>query len=307
MDNPAASPLARLDWALVQAFLAVAETGSLSGAAKRLGSSQPTLGRQISLLEASLGLTLFTRHPRGLSLSEEGARLRPAAERMQAAMRDIALTAAGRDTRLQGTVRITASEVVSHHILPPIIAQIRQQEPGIQVVLLPSDSTENLLYREADIALRMYRSTQLDVITRHIGDLRIGVYAAKSYLERRGHPRSAEDLLTHDLIGYERSDLIVRGMQAAGFTIAREAFQTRCDDQNTYWQLLRAGCGIGFSQSGVAEADPQVEQIDLGFAIPPLPLWLAAHQAMRATPRIARVWKLLAAGLAPHVTAPRSA
>jgi len=290
-----------LDWSLIRAFLAVAETGSLSAAARRLGTSQPTLGRQIRQVERDLDLALFTRQPRGLALTEAGLALFPQARRMADALREITLTAAGRNDALQGTVRLTASTVVAQTLLPPIIAQIRQAEPQIQIELVASDSSDNLLYREADIALRMYRSEQLDIVTRHLGDLRLGVFAARSYLERCGTPENIADLLQHDLVGYDRSDLILRHMRSLGWPAKREMFTVRCDSQTAYLELIRAGCGIGFAQAGLMADSPDMVELELGLELPSLPLWLAAPQAMRSTPRIRRVWDLLAEGLAPRL------
>lgn len=292
-------PFQITDWSLVPAFLAVAETGTLSGAARRLGSSQPTLGRQIRALEDQFGTALFIRHPRGLTLSEAGQALLPAARHMQEAAQRMALQAAGQDHALQGVVRITASHVVSHYVLPPILARLRREEPGITIELAPSDSAENLLFREADIALRMFRSTQLDIVTRHLGTLPVAVFASRDYLDRRGRPRTPDDLMRHDLIGYDRSDLILRGMRAAGFPATRDWFALRCDDQAACVELARAGCGIGFVQRHIAERDPALEILELGIDLPGLPVWLAAPQTTRRTPRIARVWDLLAEGLAP--------
>ena len=285
------------DWSLIQSFLTVAETGSLSAGARASGHSQPTLGRHVSTLEKSLGASLFDRHTRGLSLSDTGAQLLPMARQMRSAMNQIALTAAGQSQALDGTVRITASVFASQHLLPPVLANIRAIEPKIQLDLVPSDATENLLFREADIAVRMYRPTQLDIVTRHITDLSLGVFAARSYLDRAGRPQFLEDILDHDLVGYDRNDLIIRTMGAMGWAITRDDFAVRCDNQATYWELVRAGCGIGFSQISVGRADPEVEELALGLDIPPLPVWLASHQAMRQTPRIRRVWGLLADGL----------
>ncbi len=285
------------DWSLIQSFLAVAETGSLSAAARVSGHSQPTLGRHIQLLEQTLGASLFDRHARGLNLSDTGERLLPMARQMRATMNQITLTAAGQSQALEGTVRITASVFASHHLLPPILAHIRVIEPEIQLELVPSDATENLLFREADIAVRMYRPGQLDIVTRHIADLGLGIFAASSFLDRAGRPRNIDDVIKHDLVGYDRNDMIVHSMNALGWPISRDDFAVRCDNQATYWELVRAGCGIGFSQLNVGQADPDVEELDLGVRIPPLPVWLAAHQAMRQTPRIRRVWDLLATGL----------
>ncbi len=294
--------LSSLDWSLVQAFLAVAETGSLSGAARALGASQPTLGRQIKAIEAQLGAELFHRQPRGLALTSTGADLVDPARAMRDAVQQIALTAAGQQARLEGTVRITASVSTSGAHLPQIIAQIRKLEPQIAVELVPSDDSRNLLYREADIAVRMYRPTQLDLVTRHIGDLKFGMFAAKSYLSERGTPFKVEDLFQHDFVGHDASLEIIDGFNEAGFPVDRDFFKTRCDDNSVYWELVRAGCGIGFAQTVIGRPDPLVEEIKLGLPLPTLPIWLTAHEAMRHTPRVRRVWELLAEGLRPLVS-----
>ncbi len=302
MDRPQLT-----DWTLIQSFLAVAETGSLSAAAKSLRRSQPTLGRHIQTLERELDQRLFDRHPRGLTLAPEGAKLLPLAREVNARMNAISLSAAGQSEALTGTVRITASVFAAHYVLPPILAEIRRIQPGIELELVPSDATENLVFRAADIAVRMYRPTQLDIVARHIADLPLGIFAAKSYLERRGQPRTVAELWQHDLIGYDADDLILKTMAAMGFQADRHSFAVRCDNQSAYWQLLRAGCGIGFSQRGPALADPEIEELRLDLSLPPLPVWLAAHGVMRQTPRIRAVWDLLATGLeraAKRATAP---
>jgi len=285
------------DWTLLQSFLAVAETGSLSAAAKQLGHSQPTLGRHIETLETNLSATLFTRHPRGLHLTETGTALLPDAKAMRDAMARITIKAAGQSVQETGTVRITASVLVSHYILPDILSDIRRMHPEIQLDLVPSDDSENLLFREADIAVRMYRPTQLDVITQHVADAPLGAYAAKSYIARRGMPTTLRDLLDHDLIGYDTNALIIQAMTSMGFPVTRDSFAVRCDNQATYWELVRAGCGIGFSQRSIALSDPKIIELSPQGDIPPLPIWLTAHNAMRQTPRIRTVWDALADGL----------
>ena len=295
-------PLSSLDWSLVQAFLAVSETGSLSAAARELGTSQPTLGRQIKTIEMQLGAELFHRQPRGLALTQTGADLVQPAQTMRDAVRQITLTAAGQQARLDGTVRITASVATSAMHLPPIIARIRKLEPQIAIELVPSDDTRNLLYREADIAVRMYRPTQLDLITQHIGDIPLGVFAAKSYLAERGTPQSLADLPQHDFVGFDANTDIIEGFKVTGVTVDRDFFKTRCDDNIAYWELVRAGCGIGFAQADIGQADPCITEIDIGIPMPVLPIWLTAHEAMRQTPRIRRVWELLEQGLRPLVS-----
>ena len=281
------------DWTLLRSFLAVADTGSLSGAARVLGLSQPTLGRHIAETEAALKLTLFTRTPRGLALSVAGTALLPHARAMQEAAQALSLAAAGRDADVSGTVRITASQIMATYILPAMLADLRMREPQIEIELVPSDTTENLLFREADIAVRMYRPTQLDLITRHLIDLPLGLYAAKTYLIRVGRPTTPDEVLARDLIGFDRSDQMLRMLQGLGISRTRNDFPLRCDDQVVYWNLVRAGCGIGGMQCLVGDADPLVERIAPFVALPSLPVWLTAPEALRQTPRIRRVFDYL--------------
>lgn len=296
MDNTS------LDWTLIRSFLAVADTGSLSAAARETGQSQPTLGRHIRTLEAQAGGPLFERHARGFSLSALGQALRPGAEAMQEGARAVAMAAAGQDDREAGPVRITASVFVSVLLLPRIIADIRARYREIEIDLVSSDRTENLLFHEADIALRMYRPEQLDMITRRLGDLELGLYGAPAYLSRRGTPASFEDVLDHDFIGYDRDDRLIRGFREAGLEVSRESFPIRTDDQVAYWELVCAGAGLGIGQVAVGDQDARVIRILPDAPMPTLPVWLTAHESLRHTPRVARVWDALAEGLSPFLS-----
>jgi DNA-binding transcriptional LysR family regulator len=286
MDHP--------DWTLLRSFLAVAETGSLSAAARQLGLTQPTLGRHIADLEASLGSPLFTRIPRGVAPTEAALSLVPAAQDMRDAAARLALLAAGRQESLSGTVRLTASRVVSNYLLPAMLARLRVAEPGILLELVPSDTSENLLFREADIALRMYRPTQEGVVTRHLAELRMGFYATPDYLDRKGRPQTMEDLQGHDVIGFDRSDFMARMMTSLGLQIPAEAFAVRTDDQVAYWNLVRAGCGIGGGQRLIGDPDPLVERVAAFLHLPSLPIWLTAPEALRQNARVRRVMEHLA-------------
>ena len=284
------------DWTLIRSFLAVAEAGSLSAAARATGISQPTLGRHIQTVEAALEVPLFTRTAQGQALTEAGQALLAPARAMQVAAAELALTAKGHATGIEGTVRITASRVVSHVILPPILARLRTEEPGIQIDLVPSDTTENLLFGEADIALRMYRPTQPDLVARQVGALPLGLYAARAYLDRKGRPSTPDDLMQHDFIGQDRMDQIIRVMASLGMPVPRSFFPVRCDDPLTYVELVRAGCGLGGILRAVGDADPGLERIDVIPGLPSLPVWLTAAPRLRQSPRLRRVWDALAAG-----------
>ena len=287
-------PLTSLDWSIIQTFLSVAEEGSYSAAARQLGLSQPTVGRHIRAAEDSLGVTLFDRRAHGVALTPAGARLVEPAQRMKDAANDLAVTAAGAEESLAGTVRLTASVFMAHYVLPPILSGLRQRHPEIAIELVATDASENLLFREADIAIRMYRPRQLEVVARKIGKLQLGFFASRNYLDRSGRPTSLETLTEFDFVGFDRSSEMIEGFREAGVEVDRDFFGTRCDSHRVYWDLVRAGCGLGISQRRTALQDPQVEEIAPPVDLPVLEVWLSAHETLRQTPRVARVWDHLA-------------
>lgn len=294
--------LDNLDWSLVQAFIAVATEGSLSAAARVIGVSQPTLGRQIKSIEERLGITLFFRQPKGLSLTVEGEALLPFARAMATAASGFATTAAGHDMSVSGTVRITASEFIAMYIMPGILADLRLSHPDIQIELNPTDESENLLFREADIAVRMYRPTQLEMVTKKLGMLRLGFFAAKSYLDRRGVPMSVEDLMDHDLLGDDRSERFIRVAGKMGWPLTRTDFAFRCDAQSIHSQMIRLGAGVGVMEVNLAAKFDGVVQVMPTFPMPGLETWLTTHEALRHTPRVAAVWRALEDGLHPWLS-----
>ncbi len=288
-----------LDWTLLRSVASVAEHGSLSAAARALRLSQPTLGRHIQTAEAVLGQPLFRRHAKGLEATEFCQTILPAVAQMQGAARQVDLLAAGGSPDPSGRVRLTASIFVTTHILPTILANIRTAHPQIALDVVASDTSENLLFHEADIALRMYRPTQLDMITRHLGDLPLGLYAADSYIAQHGAPERPEDLLGHDWVGYDRSDLLIRGMADMGMTVSHDFFTTCTDDQVAYWNFVAAGCGIGIGQTLVADRTPGVRRLLPDLPMPTLPVWLTAHPTLRHQPRVAAVWAALDSAITP--------
>ncbi len=287
-----ASTLRSVDWSLIQTFVAVAQCGSLSGAARHLGHSQPTVGRHIKALEAILGVSLFVRSSRGLELSEVGHSLIDAARDMATAASRMQLAADAASHSLRGTVRVTASHLISHHLMPAIFAQIRQAEPEIQLELVPSDTSENLLFREADIAIRNYRPSQLELITKHVCDLPIALYGATSYLARAGTPTTTQALANHEFVGLDRLDDLIVGMKAMGHAVARDFFSVRTDSLPVYWEMVRAGCGLGPGLVAIAQSDESVQRI-LDVEGTPLAIWLSAPEVLRTSPRIRRVYDLL--------------
>jgi DNA-binding transcriptional LysR family regulator len=292
----------KLDWSLWRSFAAVVADGSLSAAARKLGLSQPTLGRHVEALEQALGVSLFERTLGGLKPTETALRLYEPVAEAQRALAEAAIMAEGAHGDLSGTVRLTASTVVSNYVLPALLVPIRKEFPAIALEIAPSDSAENLLMREADIAIRMFRPTQLDLVTRKLGVLPIRCCAHESYLKRRGTPQELADLYEHDLIGLDRSDLIIQGARLNGFTLTRDNFMLRSDMQTHLWELVKAGLGISFAQVSLIEQAPGMRAILPQLQVPPLEVWLTTHRELFTSRRIRVIYDRLAEGLGSYLT-----
>lgn len=288
-------------WELMRTFLEVARTQSLSGAARRLGLTQPTVGRHIDALEAALGIDLFTRSPRGLLLTAAAHDLLPHAEAMATAGEALLRAASGEAATEEGTVRVTASEIIGCEVLPSILADFRAAHHAIDLELVLSNRAEDLLRHEADIAVRMLRPTQSQLVTKKIGKISLSLYAHRRYVDAHGLPASAEDLDGHCLIGFDRDDHSFRSVGGQSHGLARATFGFRCDSDLGQLAALRAGVGIGGCQDHLAKREPDLLPVLHDAVHFELEIWLAMHEDLRATRRIRLLFDHLAAGLTDYV------
>ena len=286
------------DWNLIRSFLAILDEGSLAAASRKSGISQPTLGRHVDELEASLGVTLFQRGRSGMVPAPAALELAESARKMEQASSAISLAAAGASQQVGGVVRITASDIVATYLLPPVIAGLMRDLPEVEIELAPSNTVENLLRRDADIAIRMVRPAQNDLIARQVNTFEMGIYADMAYLQRNGTPRDFASLGGHALIGYDRSDLILRGFAEQGYKVDRSFFRFRCDNQITAFEVLVAGAGIGFAPNALARRHANLQRILPEIPVGGLPMWLTSHRELRTSRRIRRVSDYLGERLA---------
>jgi DNA-binding transcriptional LysR family regulator len=292
-----------VDWQLYRSFLAVVRTGSLSAAARRLGLTQPTIGRQIAELEQALGLALFTRSPQGLVPTEASATLLPHAEAMESAAQALARAASGASDETKGTIRLTASDIMSGEVLPPILAAFQDQHRGIAIELVASNRIEDLLRRDADIAIRMARPTQEALVARRMGAVPIYLYAHRRYLARRPMPLRIEDLFGHTMIGIDRDETAVRGLEIANYRITRETFSFRTDNDLVQIAAIRAGGGVGGMQAGIARRDPDLVAVLPDLIRFELEMWLVMHEDQRMDRRVRLLYDHLAVALEQYVAA----
>ncbi len=288
-------------WDLLRSFAAVIRTGSLSGAARDLNSTQPTIGRHIEQLEQQLDTALFVRSRRGLTPTETALDLLPHAEAMAAASSALLRTASGEQSEARGVVRLAASEVVGGEILPPLLARFGNDNPGIQVELVLDNRAEDLLRREADIAVRMFRPTQTALVARKIADVPVGLFAHKDYVARHGLPQTLEDLYHHRGIGPDANQAQLRALVTLGLKGGRDGFQYRCDSDLAQHALLRAGAGIGGMQRHLAARDPDLVPVLAGEIELPLEMWLVMHEDLKASRRVRLLYDFLATALTTAV------
>ncbi len=290
------------DWELLSTFVAVARAGSLTAGAQTLGISQPTAGRHVQSLEDALGTPLFVRHARGLSLTEEGDRLltsaQEVADRVEAIFRDRPAT----PEALAGTVRISAAEPIGVHAIAPCLAALRQELPDVALELVIDHSPANLSSREADIAIRMFRPRQLDLVASRIGEVEIGMFASQAYLERHGAPQLVEPGAGHTFIGYDRDATWHQAIAKLGLS-ARD-FAYRCDSIPAQIQAARDGVGIAALHAPLAARCPELARVLPELSLPGIEMWLVMHRELRGHGTVRAVHERLRETLTRYVQTP---
>jgi DNA-binding transcriptional LysR family regulator len=287
------------DWTLLRSFLAVMRRGSLSAAARATGLTQPTIGRHVDELEKGLGVALFTRSPGGLLPTPAAQELVGHAEAMESAFAALvrAASAGGDRTKPRGTVRISASEIMGTMVLPPILAEFRREFPEIVLELALNNRTDDLLRRNADIAVRMVRPIQEGLVARKVGEVQLGLYAHCRYAERFGLPQSLAELPQHHIVGFDRDDHSARAVAGSLLPISRDLFSFRTDSDVAQMIAVRCGLGIGMMQSALAAGDPDLVPVLPGDVLIRLECWVAVHEDQRDLPPVRAVFDWLCDGL----------
>nr|WP_315431149.1 LysR family transcriptional regulator [uncultured Albidiferax sp.] len=291
-----------IGWELYRSFLGVLQEGSLSGAARTLGVAQPTVGRHIAALEKALKLPLFTRSQAGLLPTEAALALRSDAEAMASTAAALQRTAASQGEGVRGTVRVTASEIIGVEVLPPILTRLRTQHPGLKIELLLSNRVQDLLHREADIAVRMLRPQQELLVARRIGEVELGLHAHQSYLQQYGTPHTLADLAQHALIGFDTETPFIRSVgKSLQGVFNRDNFALRSDSDLAHWALIQAGAGIGVCQVDLARRKRDLVRLLPEQVALPLETWITMHENLRHSPRCRATFDALVEGLQQHI------
>ena len=291
------------DWNQVRAFLATVEEGSFSGAARVLKTTQPTIGRQISELEATLGVTLFERSVRGPRVTGAGAELLDHVRAMGEAATLISVVADAQSQEVSGDVTVTATDLLSAITLPAILAPLRETAPGVRIRIVAASDIRNLTQREADIAIRHVRPDQPDLIARHIGDFRANFYAARSYLDRAGRPRELHEIANHAFVGPLEQARMIASLQNLGIPFRIENFVMSSDSGMVVWEMMKAGFGLSLLPEVLCDAEPGLEKVFPEFTPLQIPIWLVTHRELHTSRKIRVVFDQLARGMAQTLRA----
>ena len=289
------------DWNHARAFLAVVEAGSLSAAARVLHQTQPTVGRQIAALEAELGVTLFERAGRSLKVTQTGLDLAEHVRAMAEGAARISMVSSGQSQAVEGLVRIAASELFAAYLLPPILKKLRVLAPKIDIDIVASNSVSDLVQREADVAVRNVRPVQPDLIARLVHESSGRFYAAKSYLEQRGRPRTLDDLKGHDFVGFGDAEEMIGHFRQLGVELNVGHFKIGSSNSLVAWEMVKQGFGIAPMSVDVARASPELETLLPGSEPILFPTWLVTHRELHTSKRIRLVFDLLADELPRHM------
>ncbi len=296
-------PDAEPNWEWYRSFVGVLETGSLSAAGRAMGMTQPTVGRHIDSLESALKLKLFTRSFDGFAPTDAALELKPYAVALASTAAALRRVATSHGDGVRGTVRLTASEVVGVEVLPPILTALRRRHPELVVELVLSNRVDDLLRREADIAVRMVRPVQDALVAQRVGGIELGFHAHERYLAEHGTPRTMADLKRHTLIGFDTETAFIRQVQARYPALTRAALAFRADSDLANLAALRAGYGIGICHVALGNRDPALVRVLSSDFAPMLDTWIAMHEDLRDSARCAVTFAALAAGLKDYIPA----
>lgn len=286
-----------LSWDHCRVFLAVIREGSLSAAARHLDLTQTTLGRQLDAMEEALGgVRLFTRSHRGLLPTDVALALVAHAETMANAALAMTRAASSPAAAASGVVRITASEIVGAELLPSVLADLSDAHTGLKFELMLSNDVDDLLRREADIALRMTEPTQHALVRRKVGSVSIGFFAHPRYIAKHGAPRDMKGLAKHRIIGFDRDIGQLKFIGSFDLGFEPQEFALRVDNNVAQFTATRAGFGIGVCQVGLSTRAGLVRVLPK-VTVATLPLWVVMHEDQRKIARVRTVYEGLAAGL----------
>lgn len=281
-----------IHWDDLRIVLAIARAGSLSGAARQLAMSHPTVFRRLNDIEQRLGVSLFERSRKGYAPTVAGDDLAATAARMEDEVLGAERRVMGRDLALSGTIRVTTTDTLLMGLLSPIFAGFRRAHPEIELEVAVSNQLFNLTQRDADVAVRPSSSPPENLVGR-----RIGMIAQAAYAQRGNPPEDHQGkpaITSADWIGPDphlRNPALARWMAAAG---VEPRCHYRIDTTMGMLQAVRDGMGLAVLPRYIADADDRLERVSEDIPELNTELWLLTHPDLRRVARVRAFFDLIA-------------
>lgn len=281
---PAQGRAGPLDWGNLRFFLELVRTGSLSGAARRLGVDRNTVARRVAALEEEIGLALFERGPQGWGRTPAGQELAELAGRVEEDVLAMARHVDARDRAPSGTVRLTTAAHLAVHLLSPALPVLRERHPGLVLEIAADQRAFDLTRREADLALRMGRPRDAGLVTRKLSDVAHRFYASPGYLAGR---RSVDFAKDH-FIGFDDSLASAPQERWLARLAPERRVVFRTNSTASLQAAARIGLGVAVLPCYVADPDPGLSRLEGPEAVHH-ELWLLVHGDLRRSPRVRAV------------------
>lgn len=280
-----------LDWQDLRYFAAFACKRSLSGAASLIGVDHVTVGRRLRALEASLGLKLVDRRTRIPTLTAEGERIAARVADVERATDAVVRAARGLAPDLGGTVSVSAPPTIINALIAPRLPALRARHPQLRLHLLGDKRIASLARREADLALRLVRPAEPDLVARKVGAFEFALYGARAYVT--GRPRTALEFIAFD---EETGELPQQRWLLAH--AGRRPIVLRTNDLECQISAVRAGVGVAALPTFLAPRHPELVRIPARRRPVTCEVWLVVHEDLRCAPSIRAVMDFLVAATA---------
>jgi DNA-binding transcriptional LysR family regulator len=285
------------DWNLLRSFIAIYETGTLTEAANRLNTTQPSMGRHLRELEAQVNETLFVRLPGKLKPNARADELFEAILPMRLSIRDAENLFFNKAAAVSGVVRVAVAETHAYHVIPTILMPLLDQHSELEIELSVSNQSDNLLRRDADIAVRFFRPSQDDIIAIKVGDTSLGMYAHEDYIKRHGEPTELELSGGHIVSGNDREPLPKTGVLHGAPPKQPIRFRFRTDFVLAREASAMAGHTMSMMFVDIAKTKPQLKRVLADRINLKQEVWLCAHEELKRSPRMRLVWEQLEVSL----------
>lgn len=289
MDNK----IKDVNWQSWSYFVVTAELGSLNRAAEKLQISQSTLSRQLVGLEKELGHSLFNRSTKGVTLTEFGIVLLEEATNMQQSAYRLQRLVNGEKNEFSGTIRVSVNQIFAQYYLPRILPDFLTAYPDINVEIEVTNQASNIDKRDTDIAIRMFKPSQVDLVCRRLFDIPLGFFASQSYLDSITPPTNLNDLFHLTVLGYDRDTNLEQGVRALGLDVSNQDFVFRSDYMPIQIELARYSGGIAVTHRELAKSLGLIE-LELETKLPEMPVYLVCHRDVQHNKKIRVMMEFLA-------------